>query len=40
MKKDRKINKKLMPKDYAQMWGEDGPYSQVRGANYLTFVLL
>ena len=30
MKKDRKINKKLTPKDYAQMWGEDGPYSQVR----------
>src|SRR3989338_9611688 len=30
MKKDQKINKKLTPKNYEQMWGEDGPYSQVR----------
>ena len=30
MKKDQKTNKKLTPKDYARMWGEDGPYSQVR----------
>lgn len=30
MKKDRKIKKKLTPKDYERMWGEDGPYSQVR----------
>ena len=30
MEKDQKINKKLTPKDYERMWGEDGPYSQVR----------
>ena len=30
MKKGQKTNKKLTPKDYARMWGEDGPYSQVR----------
>ena len=30
MKKDQKTSKKLTSKDYARMWGEDGPYSQVR----------
>ena len=30
MKKERKISKKLAPQDYKRMWGEDGPYSQVR----------
>lgn len=30
MKKDQKINKKLTPRDYERMWGEVGPYSQVR----------
>ena len=30
MKKDKKINKKLTPKDYERMWGKNGPYSQVR----------
>lgn len=30
MKKDQKIPGKLAPKDYERMWGEDGPYSQVR----------
>lgn len=30
MKKDEKINKKLTPADFERMWGEDGPYSQVR----------
>ncbi|MEK7144467.1 MAG: hypothetical protein AAB794_01225 [Patescibacteria group bacterium] len=29
-KNQHKTNKKLTPKDYKQMWGEDGPYSQVR----------
>lgn len=29
-KKGRKISKKLTPQDYEHMWGEDGPYSQVR----------
>lgn len=28
-KNDKKLNKKLTPKDYERMWGEDGPYSQV-----------
>jgi len=30
MKKDQKTNKKLTSKDFERMWGEDGPYSQVR----------
>ena len=29
-KNEQKTNKKLTPKDYVRMWGEDGPYSQVR----------
>ena len=30
MKKRQKISKKLTPQDYERMWGQDGPYSQVR----------
>jgi len=30
MKEEQKPKKKLTTKDYEQMWGEDGPYSQVR----------
>lgn len=30
MKKDQKTKKMLTPKDRDLMWGEDGPYSQVR----------
>ncbi|MCI0542364.1 hypothetical protein L0Y69_01225 [bacterium] len=30
MKKDQRSKKKLTPKDHERMWGEDGPYSQVR----------
>lgn len=29
-KKDKKMRKELTPKDFGRMWGEDGPYSQVR----------
>lgn len=29
MKKNQKLNIKLTPKDFKQMWGGDGPYSQV-----------
>src|SRR3989338_9950416 len=30
MKNNKKIQKKLTQKDHEKMWGEDGPYSQVR----------
>ncbi|MBI3020062.1 MAG: hypothetical protein HYY60_01930 [Parcubacteria group bacterium] len=30
MKKDEGAKKKLIKKDFERMWGEDGPYSQVR----------
>jgi len=30
MKKEKGENRKLTPKDFDRMWGEDGPYSQVR----------
>lgn len=30
MKNNRKVQKILTQKEYAKMWGEDGPYSQVR----------
>ena len=30
MRKDSKTKRKLTPHDYDRMWGEDGPYSQVR----------